>query len=61
MIKTEGATNLYPAVDMAVKKLKAYSTDLTDDVKKRIMCFTDGGGTKFYVILFYLIFNLYIF
>jgi len=44
VIKTEGATNLYPAVDLAVKRIKAYAATVPDGVKKRIMCFTDGGG-----------------
>ena len=46
VIKTEGATNLYPAVDLAIKRLQAYTTAMPD-VKKRILCFTDGGGRNF--------------
>eukprot|EP00026_Physarum_polycephalum_P006050 Phypoly_transcript_06090.p1 GENE.Phypoly_transcript_06090~~Phypoly_transcript_06090.p1 ORF type:complete len:579 (+),score=89.06 Phypoly_transcript_06090:90-1826(+) len=45
VIKTEGATNLYPAVDLAVKRLQAYASGMPD-VKKRIMCFTDGGDNS---------------
>jgi ubiquitin-protein ligase/uncharacterized protein YegL len=44
--KTEGATNLYPAVDMAIKRIKAYTKDLSSSVKKRILCFTDGGDNS---------------
>jgi len=45
VIKTEGATNLYPAVDLAIKRLQAYTAAMPD-VKKRIMCFTDGGDNS---------------
>jgi len=45
VIKTEGSTNLYPAVDLAVKRLTAYSSGMPE-VKKRIMCFTDGGDNS---------------
>jgi len=44
--KTEGATNLYPAVDAALKALDKYCTTLPNDVKKRIICFTDGGDNS---------------
>jgi len=45
VIKTEGATNLYPAADLAIKRLKAYTSGMPE-VKKRIMCFTDGGDNS---------------
>lgn len=51
VIKMEGATNLYPAVDMAVKKIHEYSKSLPSEIigasmKKRILCFTDGGDNS---------------
>jgi len=49
VIDTEGATNLYPAVALAVEKIVTYKKDnhITDTrVKSRVICFTDGGDTS---------------
>lgn len=48
--KTEGATNLYPAVDLAVKRIQEYTKNLPKTAKKRVIAFTDGGGTLNYSV-----------